>query len=267
MSTHCADDITGTHLQPHWCSQHPPQGWDDDHPHPQLCWWSQHLATLYWCQCVNTSKYTFFIFHFFTFYFLSLPPLCPMTITMMMAPSLALPNDKDTITPIREPICLHTPVHACLMIYKWVHLHSHANPHAHPTIHRPMHACPCTYLHSSCPHLQPFPMTTATHNSASSAAALKMSEAWPLGQNIEKTIKMVHLMQPLKVPKTWLPCTKSSCSSVQLETLRKSPRCSQRLVSHPEPPDDDDEWWAPTYDAGTSPQHYPMMTMTMGWVW
>ena len=69
----------------------------------------------------STLVSTPFLFHFFIFYLLSLPQLYPMTITMTTAPSLALPDDEDTITPIRlhtrhtpirEPIC--TSPSACM---------------------------------------------------------------------------------------------------------------------------------------------------------
>ena len=109
-------------------------------------------------QRVNTSKYTFFIFHFTIFYPLSLPQPCSMTMTT--APSLALPDGEVSITPIHlHP--RHTPIRkpirtkshplacpcVCMPIYRWVHPYSHANPHTRPTARSPVHACPSASAH------------------------------------------------------------------------------------------------------------------------
>ena len=163
-------------------------------------------------------------------------PSCPSVCTLNTCP-FASPSaqvhplaclcvwvlDDLQVSPSRltcEPSCMpnHTQAHAHVPIHtqthpQWVHLH----------------ACSCTYLHSIYPHLQPFPMVTATPSSASpddvttaipnfslvchssqnaqNMAILHKIELWlKLVRNIEKIIKTVRLMQPLKVPETWLVC-------------------------------------------------------------
>ena len=122
----------------------------------------------------------FLFFTFSSFIILSLPQLCPMMIMM-------------TRTPSRPSVCtLATRPFASPS----AQVHSLACPRACMPDDPNPHARPCTYLHSSYPHSQPLPMTTATPSSASSGAVLEMPETWP-------------------------PCAKLSCGSSRSETLRK----------------------------------------------
>ena len=73
---------------------------------------------------VSTLVSTLFIFHFFIFYLLPPPQLCPMPIMMTTAPSLALHDVEDTSCP---SICTLT---TCPFVSPFVQINLLAYPHA-----------------------------------------------------------------------------------------------------------------------------------------
>ena len=129
---------------------------------------------------------------------------------------------------LHKSIHLHASVCGCLMIYKWVYLDSHVNPHACPTIHRLMHMCPSTHKPilsgSICMHAHALIFTAFT-------LTCSLSQWWqpppaqphPMMWQRPFPISVLSATA-LKMPKTWPPCTKLSCGSSRSETLRKSSR-------------------------------------------
>ena len=70
-------------------------------PTPSLSRWPQHLATLYWCQCASTSKYTFFYLSIFYLYLHPASPnnndndnapRVPATAVASLSPSMSMPT-------------------------------------------------------------------------------------------------------------------------------------------------------------------------------